>query len=139
MNRRQRREMERKGLIPKKEPIYTVTGTEMVKAALKGPGKAAMNREINAQILESDKRFTLDLDTMVLSTLHHEYGWGPKRCKDFYLRMFRHHMEMRKFYEIDDLYPERYKLKEAGIDVEAWYNTLFDDKGNFKNPEDISL
>lgn len=139
MNRRQRREMERKGLIPKKEPVYTVTGTEMVKAALKGPGKAAMNREINAQLLEADKRFTLDVDSMVLSTLHHEYGWGPKRCKDFYIRMFRHHMEMRKFYEIDDLYPERYKLKEAGIDVEAWYNALFDDNGNFKDPEDISL
>lgn len=139
MNRRQRREMERKGLIPKKEPVYTVTGTEMVKAALKGPGKAAMNREINAQLLEADKRFTLDVDSMVLSTLHHEYGWGPKRCKDFYIRMFRHHIEMRKFYEIDDLYPERYKLKEAGIDVEAWYNALFDDNGNFKDPEDISL
>lgn len=139
MNRRQRREMERKGLIPKKEPVYTMTGTEMVKAALKGPGKAAMNREINAQLLEADKRFTLDVDSMVLSTLHHEYGWGPKRCKDFYVRMFRHHMEMRKFYEIDDLYPERYKLKEAGIDVEAWYNALFDDNGNFKDPEDISL
>ena len=139
MNRRQRREMERKGLIPKKEPVYTVTGAEMVKAALKGPGKAAMNREINAQLLEADKRFTLDVDSMVLSTLHHEYGWGPKRCKDFYIRMFRHHMEMRKFYEIDDLYPERYKLKEAGIDVEAWYNALFDDNGNFKYPEDISL
>lgn len=139
MNRRQRREMERKGLIPKKEPVYTVTGAEMVKAALKGPGKAAMNREINAQLLEADKRFTLDVDSMVLSTLHHEYGWGPKRCKDFYFRMFRHHMEMRKFYEIDDLYPERYKLKEAGIDVEAWYNALFDDNGNFKDPEEISL
>ena len=136
MNRRQRREMERKGLIPKKEPVYTVTGAEMVKAALKGPGKAAMNREINAQLLEAD---TLDVDSMMLSTLHHEYGWGPKRCKDFYVRMFRHHMEMRKFYEIDDLYPERYKLKEAGIDVEAWYNALFDDNGNFKDPEDISL
>lgn len=139
MNRRQRREMERKGLIPKKEPVYTVTGAEMVKAALKGPGKAAMNREINAQLLEADKRFTMDVDSMVLFTLHHEYGWGPKRCKDFYVRMFRHHMEMRKFYEIDDLYPERYKLKEAGIDVEAWYNALFDDNGNFKDPEDISL
>lgn len=139
MNRRQRREMERKGLIPKKEPVYTMTKEQMVQAALKGPGKAAMMREINAEILEADKRFTLDLDTMVLSTLHHEYGWGPKRCKDFYIRMFQHHLEMRKFYEMDDLYPERYKLKEAGIDVEKWYESLFDDEGNFKNPEEVSL
>lgn len=139
MNRRQRREMERKGLIPKQEPIYNLTRSQIVEAALRGPGESAMKREIHKQLLEADKRFMTDIDVMVLSTLHHEYGWGPKRCKDFYLKMFRHHMEMRKFYEIDDLYPERYKLKEAGIDVEAWYDALFDDKGNFKNPEDISL
>lgn len=139
MNRRQRREMERKGLIQKKEPVYTMTKEQMVQAALKGPGKAAMRREINTQLLEADKRYTLDVDTMVLSTLHHEYGWGSKRCKEFYIRMFCHHLEMRKFYEMDDLYPERYKLKEAGIDVEKWYEALFDDEGNFKNPEEVSL
>lgn len=28
--------------------------------------------------------------------------------------------EMRDFYEMDDLYPERLKLKELGADVEQW-------------------
>lgn len=27
---------------------------------------------------------------------------------------------MRRCYEMDDLYPERFKLKELGVDVEAW-------------------
>ena len=27
---------------------------------------------------------------------------------------------MRDFYEMDDLYPERLKLKELGADVEQW-------------------
>ena len=30
-------------------------------------------------------------------------------------------------------------LKEAGIDVEAWFNELFDENGNFKKPEEVSL
>ena len=44
---------------------------------------------------------------------------------------------MREFYELDDLYPERYKLKEKGVDIEAWYDELFDDKGNFKENQEI--
>ena len=43
---------------------------------------------------------------------------------------------MREFYELDDLYPERYKLKEKGVDIEEWYSELFDDKGNFKTSGD---
>ena len=47
---------------------------------------------------------------------------------------------MRKFYELDDLYPERYKLKEKGIDIEAWYNELFDENGNFKaSVEEVNI
>lgn len=45
---------------------------------------------------------------------------------------------MREFYELDDLYPERYKLKEKGVDVEAWYEELFDDEGNFKENQETA-
>ena len=38
---------------------------------------------------------------------------------------------MREFYELDDLYPERHKLKEKGVDIEEWYSELFDEEGNF--------
>ena len=43
---------------------------------------------------------------------------------------------MREFYELDDLYPERFKLREKGVDVEAWYEELFDDEGNFKENQE---
>ena len=46
---------------------------------------------------------------------------------------------MREFYEMDDPYPERYKLKRKGIDIEAWYNELFDEEGNFKKPEEVNI
>lgn len=45
---------------------------------------------------------------------------------------------MREFYELDDLYPERHKLKEKGVDVEAWYEELFDDEGNFKETQEAA-
>lgn len=45
---------------------------------------------------------------------------GLKRLHDFYLAMAAEHRRMRDFYEMDDLYPERLKLKELGADVEQW-------------------
>lgn len=139
MNRRERRALERAGKLPKREPVYTLKASDIAKTALQGAAKEAMDREINRQLLVKDKEFTMDMDSMVLSTLHEEYGWGPKRCKEFYIKMFQHHLEMREYYEMDELYPERHRLKEHGIDVEAWFNELFDDHGNFKNPSEVTL
>lgn len=36
------------------------------------------------------------------------------------MQMAAEHRRMRDFYEMDDLYPERLKLKELGADVEQW-------------------
>lgn len=97
-----------------------------------------MMHEINQQILAKDKIYQLDTDTMVLWTLHQCYGWGATRLKKFYVDMMKEHLRMREFYELDDLYPERYKLKEKGVDIEAWYNELFDDEGNFKENQETN-
>lgn len=74
-----------------------------------------------------EARFSLDLDTMVLWTLYQCYGWREKRLHDFYLAMAREHRRMREYYQMDDLYPERYKLKEKGIDVEKWQEEVLRD------------
>ena len=37
------------------------------------------------------------------------------------------------FYDIDDVYPERMKLKEIGVDIEAWYDELFTKTGEYKS------
>ena len=95
-----------------------------------------MMHEINQQILARDKEYQLDIDTMVLWTLYQCYGWGAARLKKFYVAMMKEHLRMREFYELDDLYPERYKMKEKGVDVEAWYGELFDDEGNFKENQE---
>lgn len=37
------------------------------------------------------------------------------------------HRRMREYYQMDDLYPERYKLKEKGIDIEKWQEEVLRD------------
>lgn len=139
MNRRERRALERKGKLPKAEPTYMMKPSDIKNAVLNGVGEQTMRQEIRKQCLDMDKEYTLDLDTMYLWTLHQKYGWGLKRLKQFYMDVFAEHMRMRKCYEMDDMYPERHKLKEKGIDIEEWYNKLFDETGNFKNPEEVQL
>ena len=138
MNRRERRLLERQGKIPKKEPTYVLKPSEIKEAALRGAAREEMVHEINQQCLSMDKSFTLDIDTMVLFTLYSRYGWGKKRLKEFYKAMFDSHQAMREYYEMDEMYPERLKLKEKGIDVEAWYSRLFNSDGTYKKPEEVN-
>ena len=131
MNREERRALKKKGLEVKAEPTYMMKASDIGKAAV-NVGKDQMMHEIDQQILEKDKGYQLDIDTMVLWSLNQFAGWGPKRLRDFYLFMMNEHLRMREFYELDDLYPERHKLKERGVDIEAWYSEFFDEEGNFK-------
>lgn len=115
MNRAERRKLKMRGT---KEPIINVKVSDLGKMT---PTQiSAMRHEINQQCLEADARLTADVDAMVLWTLHQHCGFGPKRLHDFYVAMAKEHKRMRDFYEMDDLYPERHKLKEMGVDVEAW-------------------
>ena len=132
MNRADRRKAKKEGKRVKSEPVLLMKPSEIGKAATQGVGREAMMHEINRQILQSDKEYQLDLDTMVLWSLKQFAGWGPKKLKAFYYFMFKEHLRMREFYELDDLYPERHKLKEKGVDIEEWYKDLFDEEGNFK-------
>ena len=136
MNRADRRKAKKKGIEVKTEPVLLMKPSEIGKAATQGVGREAMLHEINQQILQKDKEYQLNLDTMVLWSLRQFAGWGPKKLKDFYYFMFKEHLRMREFYELDDLYPERHKLKEKGVDIEEWYKELFDDEGNFKTSGD---
>ena len=136
MNRAERRRAQREGKKVKAEPVFLMKPSEIGKAATQGVGQKAMMHEINQQILARDKEYQLDIDTMVLWSLKQFTGWSSKKLRAFYEFMFKEHLRMREFYELDDLYPERYKMKEKGVDVEAWYEELFDDEGNFKENQE---
>lgn len=118
MNRAERRRAQKAGIPVKKEPTVNIKLSDLGK--MTPTQHTAMMEEINRQCLEMDQQLALDVDTMVLWTLHTHCGFGVKRLHDFYLAMAAEHRRMRQCYEINDLYPERYKLKELGADVEAW-------------------
>ena len=115
MNRAQRRRAAKAGLpVPPKEPTVNIKLSDL--GRMTPTQVTAMREEINRQCMEADAR--------LLWTLLRHLGFGPKRLHDFYLAMAEEHRRMREYYQIDDLYPERIKLKELGVDVEAWQNEI---------------
>lgn len=132
MNRRERRRLEREGKIPKSEPTYNMKPSAMIDAVIAGNGKNVMMDIIHENQLKEFGKMTVDVDTAVLWCLHIRYGWGKVRLERFYRNVFEEHQKVRKCYEIGDLYPERSKLKEIGVDVEALYKKFIDEEGNYK-------
>ena len=98
MNRKERRNLQRQGVQVPKDPTLNIKLSALGKSIMTPEMQMAMMHEINQQCL----------------------GFGVKRLHDFYLAMAAEHRRMRDFYEMDDLYPERLKLKELGADVEQW-------------------
>lgn len=127
MNRAQRRKAAKAGLPVQKDPTLNIKLSELGKGIMTPNMRMAMDHEINQQCLEADERLALDIDTMVLWTLHRHLGFGVKRLHDFYVAMAAEHRRMREYYQMDDLYPERSKLKELGVDLEAWQKEVLTD------------
>ena len=64
-----------------------------------------------------------ELDAMILWHLHEEFGFGPKRLKQFYDTFAVRLDELIKHYEMTDsdmVWLCTYKLKQYGIDIEEW-------------------
>jgi len=131
MNRAERRKAGVKGGGTKTYIFHSKK--EIVEAATKGVARVEMEAEITRQILAQEERFRLDMDASVLWTLHVRFGFGPKRLKEFYKAFVEEYHNMRERFEMDDSYPERYKLKQIGVDVEE----LMNEKGGEKGGEDI--
>jgi len=127
MNRAQRRKAAKAGLHVQKDPTLNIKLSELGKGIMTPNMRMAMDHEINQQCLEADERLALDIDTMVLWTLHRHLGFGVKRLHDFYVAMAAEHRRMREYYQMDDMYPERSKLKELGVDLEAWQKEVLTD------------
>lgn len=92
--------------------------------------RKAMEEEINRQIVEADERYSLDLDAMVLYTLHVHLGFGKKRLRSFWEAFQREHDALTKHYEMpnDFAWLCRRKLLQIGVDVKAWNEEKKDDQ-----------
>lgn len=131
MNRAERRRFEKKQKKAERERTYTFRESDLEKLIYTPVVQEMIDRKVAERILEIDVNYTLDLDTMVLWTLFQK-GWRYKRLREFYFDMFRWHRKLRAHYEVPEPFPERMMLKEKGIDVEAWFNEMFDNQGNYK-------
>ena len=132
MNRAERRRLEKQGKKLAKDPVYNVKASDTREAILRNPAvKQIIDQEISKRILELDKQYSLDMDSMVIWTLF-KRGHRAVWLKKFYREMFYWHRKLRAHYEIPECFPERLMLKEKGIDVEAWFNEMFNDDGTYK-------
>lgn len=134
MNRAERRKAAKNGQVVPKEPVLNLKVSDftamMIRSKEDAKKKAvtAAIHEIDQQIIEADRNYSLDIDAMVLWTLHVHCGFGKARLEKFYQAMVEEHIAMRKFYEMDDTYPERLKLKEqCDVDVEE-LNRKFEER-----------
>lgn len=88
MNRAERRRQQRAGIKVQKEPTLNLKISDfdhMVSTAQKAAKEratAAALHEIDRQILERDEAFSLDIDAMVLWTLHVCCGFGNSVSSD---------------------------------------------------------
>lgn len=131
MNRAERRRLEKQQKKTVKERTYTFRESDLEKMIYTPAVQEMIERKVAERILEIDANYTLDLDTMVIWTLY-QRGHRAEWLKKFYTDMFRWHRKLRAHYEVSETFPERKILKEKGIDVEAWFNELFDENGNYK-------
>ena len=97
-------------------------GGKVFGAVLTSAEKKAMDMEINRQIVEADRRYTDDIDAMVLYTLRVHLGFGKKRLRKFYDAFSAEHDRLIQYYQMPDDYTWLCKelLKRIGVDVEAW-------------------
>lgn len=80
MNRQERRKLKKQGIQVPKDPSINIKLSDLGRDIMTPTMESAMMHEINQQCLEADKRFSLDLDTMVIWTLYQCYGWREKRA-----------------------------------------------------------
>ena len=97
-------------------------GGKVFGAVLSAAERKAMDMEINRQIVEADRRYTDDIDAMVLYTLRVHLGFGEKRLRKFYDAFSAEHDRLIRHYQMPDDYPWlcKERLKRIGVDVEAW-------------------
>lgn len=103
--------------------VYEKAGKKVYGAHLTAAEKKAMDIEIRRQLAEYDLKHANELDAMILWHLHEEFGFGPKRLKQFYDTFAVRLDELVKYYEMTDsdmVWLCTYKLKQYGIDIEEW-------------------
>lgn len=88
--------------------------------------KKAMDEKIKQMSAEITIRTGNNMDASALWALHKTFGFGKKRLRRFFLAFVEERKKLAEHYEMngDEDYLCKVKLKEIGVDVEAWNNEL---------------
>ena len=97
-------------------------GNKIYGAELTVKERKAMDIEIKKQIAAMEREHATALDALVLYALHKHLGWGKTRLRHFYEAFIVEHNRLIEYYEMpeDNAWLAKAKLKEIGVDVEAW-------------------
>ena len=101
-----------------KEKIY---GAEFTLAE-----KKAMEIEIKQQLGKYLKECNAEVISIVLWSLHEEFGFGKKRLKRFYENFSPALRKLVQSYEMgesDQSWLCAYKLRESGLNIDEWNDT----------------
>lgn len=99
------------------------SGGKIFGASLTASEKKALDIEIKRQLADYDKKHELELDALVLWTLHEQFGFGQERLRRFYNSFGDSINRLIEHYELDDsdkIWICTEKLKDYGINLEDW-------------------
>lgn len=112
--------------------IFKKTGGKIFGVALNKAEQKAMDQEIRRQIVENDRAFDMDKEASILWMLHTRFGFGPKRLKEAWSLFYSETLKLREYYQMeqnDEGWLARQKLKDAGCDLEKWYQEWEENNG----------
>ena len=77
------------------------------------------------ELLEQERRFSMESDAAHIWVLYNKYGFSPEECRKFFEDIEKENIALRQHYEIKGLDGTAWlyvqKLRDAGMDIETWY------------------
>lgn len=105
--------------------IIKKSGGKIFGAHFTAAEKQAIDKEIRRGFKEMVDKWSLDIDSLILYVLMNHYHFGAKRLREFYDVFADECDRLKDYYEMDAddrAWLCRQKLKEHGVDLEAWVN-----------------
>lgn len=99
-----------------------ITGCQMTKEEAE-----AVKVEMKKTFADWDDKHAVELDAMYLYAMRNRFGFGDKRLKEAFCELWVMFNDLKARYELDGedmLWLYTKKLKDKGIDVEAWANEM---------------
>ena len=108
-----------------------------VPLSLSNRQKRGLNIEMRRQAVELNKEYDLDFEAAWMWVMHDKYGYGLKRLLKLRKEVIAETKRMQSYFKMNDNYPQRYKLKEIGYDVEAL--DKLDEEMEYGNKEETNM